>query len=297
MNASSEALAATSATSQIAAATPASGVFAPASKFGSERLSDPHDTYDEKNPPTMFDNPCPMNSRLGSMRWPDRTATAFATEIDWPSATMESATARPNRSGTCDHSTAGTCNGGTGEGNAPSSVTCHASPSRLSSSAASAPTITPASMKGQSRLTRRSTTATTSVTTPTITAPGWICDRCWNVKRSNAPVPWPASGPKPNRSRNAWIAISAAAPPVKPSSAAGEMKLASVPSRNAPTPNCSTPTTIVTVSARSMYEPLPGTASGAIIAKSASEFALVGPDITCQLDPNTAAIAHGTTAV
>jgi hypothetical protein len=33
------------------------------------------------------------------------------------------------------------------------------------------------------------------------------------------------------------------------------------------------------------------------MAKSASEFALVGPDITCQLDPNSAATMHGTTAV
>lgn len=33
------------------------------------------------------------------------------------------------------------------------------------------------------------------------------------------------------------------------------------------------------------------------MANSASELALVGPDMTCQLDPNSAATMHGTMAV
>ena len=33
------------------------------------------------------------------------------------------------------------------------------------------------------------------------------------------------------------------------------------------------------------------------MANSASELALVGPDITCQLDPSSAATMHGTIAV
>jgi hypothetical protein len=33
------------------------------------------------------------------------------------------------------------------------------------------------------------------------------------------------------------------------------------------------------------------------VAKSASEFALVGPETTCQLEPNSAATTQGTIAV
>jgi hypothetical protein len=33
------------------------------------------------------------------------------------------------------------------------------------------------------------------------------------------------------------------------------------------------------------------------MANKASEFALVGPDMTCQLEPNKAAMMQGTTAV
>ena len=38
-------------------------------------------------------------------------------------------------------------------------------------------------------------------------------------------------------------------------------------------------------------------ASGASVANRASELALVGPETTCQLEPNSAATMHGTTAV
>ena len=47
----------------------------------------------------MFDSPWPRNSRLPSMCWPERAATALAIEIDWLSATIVSAKAMPIRSG------------------------------------------------------------------------------------------------------------------------------------------------------------------------------------------------------
>ena len=94
----------------------------------------------------------------------------------------------------------------------------------------------------------------------------------------------------PSRSRSACTAISSAAPPVKPRSAAGEMKLASVPRRSAPIGQLHHAD-----QQRDDERELdvaagcPTAASGASIANSASELALVGPDITCRLEPNSAA--------
>ena len=75
------------------------------------------------------------------------------------------------------------------------------------------------------------------------------------------------------------------------------MKLATAPSRSPPTRHCTTPTSSVTVSTSSMYSALPAGAIEPSEASSASDSALVGPDITCRLEPNSAATAHGTIAV
>ncbi|MNL89501.1 hypothetical protein D3C87_2198410 [compost metagenome] len=56
----------------------------------------------------MFDKPCPTNSRLASMRWPDRVATALAMEMDCAKATIVSANARLSKSGKARQSTLGT---------------------------------------------------------------------------------------------------------------------------------------------------------------------------------------------
>ena len=96
---------------------------APASRFGSERLSEPHETYDENMPPTMFDRPWPRNSRLASMCWPERSAIALAIEIDWPRATIVSAKAMPTRSGSVRRSTAGSAKCGQIDGIGPTILT------------------------------------------------------------------------------------------------------------------------------------------------------------------------------
>ena len=70
-----------------------------------------------------------------------------------------------------------------------------------------------------------------------------------------------------------------------------------MPSRSAPISHCSTPTITVTASASWMYCGLKAMASGDSMANSASELALVGPDMTCQLEPKSAAMMHGTMAV
>src|SRR3546814_14467716 len=92
-------MAGTSTISSSAANTAAIGVRAPDSKFGTERFSEPQDKYEEKNPPTMFDRPCPMNSRLASMAWPERAATALSIEMDCARATMANVNARHSRAG------------------------------------------------------------------------------------------------------------------------------------------------------------------------------------------------------
>ena len=101
----------------------------------------------------------------------------------------------------------------------------------------------------------------------------------------------------PSNSGSAFTAISTAAPELKPNRAAGEMKLASVPKRRAPIDHCITPTMTVTAKAIWMYAGLKAAASGESMANSASELALVGPDMTCQLEPNKAAMTQGTMAV
>ncbi len=75
------------------------------------------------------------------------------------------------------------------------------------------------------------------------------------------------------------------------------MKLASTPRRSAPISHCMTPTITVTASASWMYSGLKAMASGESMANRASELALVGPDMTCRLEPNSAAMMQGMTAV
>jgi hypothetical protein len=70
-------------------------------------LSEPQDTYDDANAPTRFDSPWPRNSRLASIRCPDRSATALAIEIDCARVTIVNAKAMPTRSGSRAGSKAG----------------------------------------------------------------------------------------------------------------------------------------------------------------------------------------------
>ncbi|MNT15537.1 hypothetical protein D3C72_1505950 [compost metagenome] len=107
----------------------------------------------------------------------------------------------------------------------------------------------------------------------------------------------PGGNCSPKRSLSAYRPISIAAPQVKPRSTEGEMKFASDPKRKTPMHSWSRPTATVTVSARFTYSGLPTSASGASMAKRAREFALVGPDTTCKLEPNKAATMQGTTAL
>ena len=58
----------------------------------------------------------------------------------------------------------------------------------------------------------------------------------------------PGPAPMPSRSVSACIAISAAAPPVKPRNAAGEMKLRERAEAQRADGNCITPTSTVTAS-------------------------------------------------
>src|ERR1044071_4475601 len=93
-----------------------------------ERLREPQDTYEEKNPPTMLDRPWPRNSRLASMVWPERSATALAMEMDWPSATMVRAKAIETSSGSDLSSTPGHWKRGQTGGTVPTvSMARHAS--------------------------------------------------------------------------------------------------------------------------------------------------------------------------
>ena len=94
-----------------------------------------------------------------------------------------------------------------------------------------------------------------------------------------------------------WLAtISIAAPAVKPTTTVCEMKLTSTPSRASPIASWIRPTIKLRVSTSVTYWLLPGSAICAMVAKTTSEIALVGPETRCQLDPHNAATIAGTIA-
>ncbi|MCY1235078.1 hypothetical protein D9M72_476820 [compost metagenome] len=104
-------------------------------------------------------------------------------------------------------------------------------------------------MNGSRRHSRLHSSVTTSVTAPTVAAPQLMVSMFSNRWRSTPNALVPVGTASPNRSLSAYRPISVAAPQVKPSSTDGEIKLASVPSRNVPTASWITPTTMVTASA------------------------------------------------
>ncbi|MDT4843069.1 hypothetical protein FQZ97_769870 [compost metagenome] len=152
-------------------------------------------------------------------------------------------------------------------------------------------------MNGSLRHSRLHSSVTASVTAATAAADQLMVSACSARWRSTPKALVPVGTCSPNTSFSAYSPISVAAPQVKPSSTDGEIKLASEPSRSVPTASCITPTTMVTASASPIYAGLPANASGLSMANNASELALVGPDITCQLEPNSAATIQGTTAL
>ncbi len=94
-----------------------------------------------------------------------------------------------------------------------------------------------------------------------------------------------------------WLlAMSSAAPAVKPMMTVCEMKLTSTPSRASPIASWIRPVSRVSVSTRLMNCALPGSASGLIEANTTIEIAVVGPDTRCQLDPHSAPTMAGTIA-
>ena len=84
---------ATSSTRNPADATPANGVRAPASRFGSDRFSDPHTTMPPLQAAARLPRPWPRHSRLASSVSPVRAASVLAMAMDCPSATIASASA------------------------------------------------------------------------------------------------------------------------------------------------------------------------------------------------------------
>ena len=186
IRASSGALSAASSSNHSEAKTAASGVRAPASRLGNERFSEPHDTYDENSPPTMFDSPWPRNSRLASMCWPDRAATALAIEIDWPRATIVNAKAMPTRSGSRRRSKSGTLRRGQIGGIGP--TTRCAPPNARSIANASAVAANSAiSMCGERGSQRLSSSDAATVNAPTASAAG--ASRSMFVARCSARLP------------------------------------------------------------------------------------------------------------
>ncbi len=71
----------------------------------------------------MFDRPWPRNSRLASIRCPDRSATALAIEIDCDRVTIVRAKAMPTRSDSRAGSKAGHWKCGQTEGTLPRTAT------------------------------------------------------------------------------------------------------------------------------------------------------------------------------
>ena len=90
--------------------------------------------------------------------------------------------------------------------------------------------------------------------------------------------------------------IKSAAPAVKPMITVCDMKLTSVPRRAIPIRSWNMPVRKVSVSTSLTYSGVAGAASGLMVAKTNREIALVGPEIKCHEDPNSAAIIAGAIA-
>jgi len=87
--------------------------------------------------------------------------------------------------------------------------------------------------------------------------------------------------------------ISSPAPAVKPTITVIEMKFTSAPSRASPSPSLMRPIIRFSVSTSRMYSGEKGVASAASDAKTMSEVALVGPDTSCQDEPQSAPTTAG----
>ena len=196
-------------------------------------------------PPTMFDRPWPRNSRLASMCWPERAATALAIEIDWPRATIVSAKAMPTRSGSRRQverrpAEARPDRRDRARRRRPA---CAAAPGHqrsigvrehgarrpgASSMCGERGSQAPQQQRRDDRehADQRARSGRHSARVRRTAA------------RQQRPRRCAAGGGRPSRSGSACTAISAAAPPMKPRSAAGEMKLASAPRRSAPISHC-----------------------------------------------------------
>ena len=91
-----------------------------------------------------------------------------------------------------------------------------------------------------------------------------------------------------------WLAaMITPAPAVKPTMTECDMKLTSVPSRKRPMVNSITPTRKASVSARTTYWSEAGTAMALSAEAMTSDPATVGPDTSCQDEPNSAATIAG----
>ena len=127
------------------------------------------------------------------MSCPDRSATALAIEIDWPSATMVSASATVARSGSRCHSMRGACSRGSAEPTAPTVRAAGACSRWSSAQAAAVPATRPSSMAGQRGARRREASVTATVTAAVATAV-MLAPPSTSAARSGASAPWEPSG-------------------------------------------------------------------------------------------------------
>ena len=136
----------------------------------------------------------------------------------------------------------------------------------------------------------------TSVTPPVaVTQGSKLAARAKNAC-SVSKKPPPAGTDTPKKFLSCAATIRRPAPAVNATITVCEMKFTSAPRRATPIANWRRPMTSASVRTSSMYGALPGSASGAIVASTTSEIALVGPEIWCHDEPQSAATTAGTIA-
>lgn len=92
------------------------------------------------------------------------------------------------------------------------------------------------------------------------------------------------------------MAITSAAPRVKPSTTDCETNVTSVPKRSRPSSHWNRPARKVSSKTRAMKRSLPTSARGLTLVSSTMEMAAVGPPIRCQDEPHRQAMITGTMA-
>ncbi|VVN27195.1 hypothetical protein PS659_04686 [Pseudomonas fluorescens] len=222
---------------------PANGEQAPASKLRPERVKEPAESDPEKNAPTTFDKPWARTSWLASSSCWERAEIERAIDRLVTSPSMPTATALGSKRRIRSRSSGNGLKGGNWPTNELTRCTCPNIDGQSQTS--NPPRIRVINSVGQRGSSSLRVTPTTTVARPSTSEGRSISPRCLNscMKLSRA-VAWLGKS-SPIRFGNWPMAITTAAPRVKPSTTECETKFTRAPKRSNPSSHWKIPASSV----------------------------------------------------